>query len=115
MIEIVVAALLLASGALVLAAALGLARLPDFFQRLHATALANTLATWSVVLASTLYFSALEARASLHVGLIAVLLSITAPVTTALLARAALFRRRHAGQGAVPPPLGGRDGETGPS
>jgi len=105
MTETVVAALLVASGALVVAAALGLARLPDFFQRLHASALANTLATWAVVLASVLDFSALEARASLHVWLIAVLLAITAPVTTLLLARAALFRRRHADDSTAPLPL----------
>ena len=36
--EVVVALLLLASGAVVLAAALGLWRLPDFFARMHAPA-----------------------------------------------------------------------------
>ena len=111
MTEDIVPALLVASGALAVVAALGLAQLPNFFQRLHASALANTLATWSVALASTFYFTALEARASLHVGPIAVLLAITAPVTTALLARGAVSRR-HSGDPAVPPPLGGRDGDA---
>ena len=50
--EAAVAALLLASGAIVLAAALGLWRLPDFFARMHAPALASTLAAWIVTLAS---------------------------------------------------------------
>ena len=41
--ELLVAALLLASGVIVLVAALGLWRLPDFFLRMHAPALASTL------------------------------------------------------------------------
>ena len=105
MIEIVVAALLLASGGIVLTAALGLWRLPDFFQRMHAPALTSTLAAWAVTLASIVHFTAREGALSLHVWLIIILLSITAPVTTLVLARAALFRRRQAGD-PLPPPLG---------
>jgi len=106
--EIVVAALLLASGALVLTAALGLWRLPDFFQRMHAPSVANTLAAWCVALASIVHFSLFEGRLSLHVLVINVLLALSAPVTTLLLARAALFRRRQAGD-PLPSPLGARD------
>jgi multicomponent K+:H+ antiporter subunit G len=102
MIDLLVAALLLASGVLVLVGAIGLVRLPDFFQRMHAPAIAYTLAAWSVALASIVHFSMLESRASLHVWLIVILLAITAPVTTLLLARAALSRRRLAGD-ALPP------------
>ena len=105
MIDLLVAALLLASGVLVLVAAIGLTRLPDFFQRLHAPAVAYALGSWLVTLASIIHFSMLEARLSLHVWLIILLVSVTAPVTTLLLARAALFRRRHAGDD-LPPPLG---------
>jgi len=106
MIGLLVAALLLASGVLVLVAAIGLLRLPDFFQRMHAPAIASTLAAWSVALASIVHFSVLEGRASLQAWLIVVLLAITAPVTTLLLARAALFRRRLAND--APPPHPGR-------
>jgi multicomponent K+:H+ antiporter subunit G len=102
--EIVVALLLLASGAVVLASALGLWRLPDFFSRMHAPALASTLAAWIVTLASIVHFSARAGELSLHVWLIIIILSITAPVTTIVLARAALFRRRQAGDG-LPPSL----------
>jgi len=105
--EIVVAVLLLASGAVALVAALGLWRLPDFFLRMHAPALASTLAAWIVTLASIVHFSAREGGLALHVWLIIVVLSITAPVTTIILARAALFRRRQAGD-RLPPPLQGR-------
>jgi multicomponent K+:H+ antiporter subunit G len=106
--EIIVAVLLVASGALVLVAALGLWRLPDFFLRMHAPALASTLAAWVVTLASIVHFSARGAGLSLHVWLIIIVLSITAPVTTIVLARAALFRRRQAGDD-LPAPLQRRD------
>lgn len=99
-----VSALLLFSGGLALAAALGLLRLPDFFLRMHAPSLASTLGSWAVTLASILHFTASPATLSLHVWVIIILLSITVPVTTVLLARAALFRQRRAGD-ALPPPL----------
>jgi multicomponent K+:H+ antiporter subunit G len=105
--EIVVALLLLASGVVALLAALGLLRLPDFFSRMHAPALASTLGAWLVTFASILHFSTRGAGLALHVWLIIIVLSITAPVTTIVLARAALFRRRRAGD-ALPGPLAAR-------
>ena len=98
--------LILASGGLALTAAIGLWRLPDFFLRMHAPALACTLAAWLVTLGSIVHFSRGTSALSLHVWLIIILLSITAPVTTLVLARAALFRRRQAGD-PLPPPLEG--------
>jgi len=106
-IEAVVALLLVASGLLAVTGALGLLRLRDFFQRMHPPALANTLAAWCAALASVVYFSALASTLVLYPLVINVLLAITAPVTTVLLARAALLRKRAAGA-AVPPPLGER-------
>jgi multicomponent K+:H+ antiporter subunit G len=111
--EAVVAALLLLSGFTTLAAALGLLRLPDFFLRMHAPSLAYTLGSWSVTLASIIHFTTSGERLSLHVWLIIILLSITAPVTTLLLARAALFRGRRAGD-ALPPPFAQRTRDTEP-
>jgi len=105
--EILVAALLLASGVIVLVAALGLWRLPDFFLRMHAPALASTLAAWLITFASIIHFSTRGAGLALHVWLIIIVLSITAPVTTIVLARAALFRRRQAGD-PLPPPMQSR-------
>lgn len=112
MMELLVAALLLASGGLVLTAALGLWRLPDFFLRMHAPALASTLAAWLVTLASVVHFSVSGSNLSLHVWVVIILLSITAPLTTMVLARAALFRRRQAGD-ALPPALTGEQPGTG--
>ena len=104
-LEVLVALLLLASGLLSLAGALGLVRLKDFFQRMHPPALATTLGSWCAALASVVYFSAFDGRLSLHAWLIVILLAITAPVTTTLLARAALFRRRAAAVAATISPL----------
>jgi len=104
MSEVIVAGLLVFSGCIVLTAALGLWRLQDFFVRMHAPALASTLGAWTVTLASIVHFSAQDGGLSLHVWLVIIILSITAPVTAMVLARAALFRGRQAGD-SLPPPL----------
>jgi len=92
--EATVAALLLTSGAISLIAAFGLLRLPDFFQRMHAPALASTLGTWCVALASIVNFSVIGGNIDLRGAVIIILLAVTAPITTTLLARATLFRQR---------------------
>ncbi len=104
-VQIVVAALLVASGLFVVISALGFLRLRDFFVRMHPPALAYTFGSWTVTIASVIYFSALESRLVLHPWIIIILLSITVPVTTVLLARVALFRRRTAGAADTPEPL----------
>jgi multicomponent K+:H+ antiporter subunit G len=93
-VQAIVALLLLASGALVLTAAVGIWRLDDFFLRMHPPALANTLASWAVALASIVYFTDGTGRLAVHQWVIVVLLCITVPITTAIVARAALFRAR---------------------
>lgn len=103
-IDALVAVLLLASGVAALTGALGLLRLPDFFTRMHAPALAYTAASWSAALATVLHFSGHEGALSLRAWPIIVLLAITAPITTVLLARAGLFRGRAAGADLPPPP-----------
>lgn len=97
-LELITAVLLLTGSVFALIGALGLVRLKDFFQRMHPPALASTIGAWCVALASILYFSGLKQSPVLHAWLIPVLLSITVPVTTLLLARAALFRKRMSGE-----------------
>lgn len=104
-VEAIVALLLVLSGIFVVTSAVGFARLPDFFQRMHPPALAYTFGSWCVALAGIIYFSALESRVVLHPWLIIIVLSITVPITTLLLARVALFRRRAAGAPDTPPRL----------
>jgi multicomponent K+:H+ antiporter subunit G len=96
--EAATGALLVLSSVFALTGAIGLVRLKDFFQRMHPPALASTLGAWCVALASIIYFSALKQAPILHAWLIPVLLAITVPVTTLLLARTALFRKRMAGE-----------------
>lgn len=96
-VEAMVALLLVVSGLFAVTGALGLIVLKDFFHRMHPPALAYSFAAWSVTLAAIIYFSVLESRLELRHWAIIILLSITVPVTTILLARAGLFRKRAAG------------------
>ncbi|WP_084360589.1 Na+/H+ antiporter subunit G [Hydrogenophaga palleronii] len=92
--EIAVAVLLVLSGVFTLTAAIGLVRFKTFFQRMHPPALAFSFSAWCVTLATIIYFSAQDGKLSLHAWLIIIFLSLTVPVTTILLARTELFRRR---------------------
>lgn len=105
--QVITSLLLVASSVFALTGALGLLRLKSFFQRMHPPALASTLGAWFVALASIIYFSALKSGPVIHAWLIPVLLSITVPVTTLLLARTGLFRKRMAGDNDVPPEVSG--------
>jgi multicomponent K+:H+ antiporter subunit G len=104
--ELLVALLLLSGGALALTGAIGLLRYGDFFRRMHPPALAATLSAACVTLASSIHFTVLEQQLALYPLLINALLAITTPVTTVLLARAALERGRHA-SARVPRPKAG--------
>ena len=105
--EIPVALLLVLSGLFTLTAAIGVVRFKTFFQRMHPPALAFSFSAWCVTLASIIYFSAQDERLSLHAWLIIIFLALTVPVTTILLARTELFRRRigNPGEGEIPPSL----------
>ncbi|MCV2370513.1 Na+/H+ antiporter subunit G [Roseateles oligotrophus] len=109
-VEIPVGILLLISAAFTLAAAIGVLRFKTFFMRMHPPALAFTLASWCVSLATMIYFSALEQGLALHAWLIIILLALTVPVTTIMLARTALFRIRtdKASTEKVPPAFSAR-------
>lgn len=111
-VEILVAMLLVISSVFALIGALGILRMKSYFQRMHPPALASTMGSWTVALASILYFSALKSGPVLHAWLIPILLSITVPVTTLLLARAALFRKRMAGDD-VPAEVSSKRNESG--
>ncbi|MCT9812477.1 monovalent cation/H(+) antiporter subunit G [Acidovorax sp. Be4] len=95
----VVVALLVVFGAFIaLLGALGLVRLKSYFERVHSPSIIATLACWCIMYATVLFFSVLEQRLALHALLIAVFVSVTAPITTIFLMRAALFRARRTGQ-----------------
>ena len=122
-IEVPVGLLLAASGVFTLAAAIGLVRFDTFMQRLHPPALASTFAPWCVALACVLYFSAQDRTLSVQTWLIVVFLALTVPVTTSLLARTELFRKRTGGSASaasvapalsrIGEPAESRDGNSG--
>ena len=91
-IEIMVSALILLGSAFALLGSIGLARLPDFFTRLHGPTKATTLGVGAMVLASSVFFTATQPGFSLHEIAVMVFLFITAPVSAHLLAKAALHR-----------------------
>jgi multicomponent K+:H+ antiporter subunit G len=89
-----VSLLVLAGAALTLLGALGLLRLPTFYERVHAPTLGTTLGAGLVLAASMLLFSVLQSRPVLHELAIAIFLTVTTPVTYMLLLRAAVRRER---------------------
>jgi multicomponent K+:H+ antiporter subunit G len=95
-LEIIISLLLLVGGTFALLGSVGLARLPDFFMRLHGPTKATTLGVGAVVIASLVHVGAEEAGFSLRELAITLFLFITAPITAHLLSKAALVERRRA-------------------
>ena len=97
-LEFIVASLILLGALFALLGSVGLARLPDFFTRLHGPTKATTLGVGAMALASAVYFTATQPGLSLHEIAVMVFLFITAPVSAHLLSKAALHRhssKRH--------------------
>jgi multicomponent K+:H+ antiporter subunit G len=90
MLEIALSALILIGAIFTLIGSLGLARLQDFYTRLHGPTKATTLGVGSLLIASSIYFSTHHDGLSLHEVLVTIFLFITAPVSAHLLAKAAL-------------------------
>jgi multicomponent K+:H+ antiporter subunit G len=93
MLEIFLSFLILAGAVFTFIGSLGLARLRDFYTRLHAPTKATTLGVGSLLVASAIYFSSRGEGLSLHEVLVTLFLFITAPVSAHLLAKAALHLR----------------------
>lgn len=90
MIDLLLSVLILTGAIFTFIGSLGLARLQDFYTRLHGPTKATTLGVGCLLIASALYFSIREDGVSLHEVLITLFLFITAPVSAHLLAKAAL-------------------------
>jgi multicomponent K+:H+ antiporter subunit G len=92
--EFIVAALIVLGALFVLLGSIGLARLPDFLTRLHGPTKATTLGVGALLLASAIFFSTADNKASACTSWRSCsFLFITAPVTAHLLAKAALHRQ----------------------
>lgn len=91
-VELLVCASVLAGSGFALIGSIGLARLPDFYQRLHGPTKASTLGVGGIIVGSLLFFSWKEQGPQLQEGLVVLFLFITAPVSAHMLAKAAMHR-----------------------
>ena len=89
MVEYLVCAMLLLGGGFALVGSWGLAKLGDFYLRLHGPTKASTLGVGGVLLAAMLW-QLVQGTPSLRELLITLFLFMTAPVSAHLLAKAAL-------------------------
>lgn len=90
LLEVIICICLLLGAGFALVGSIGLARLPDFYMRLHGPTKASTLGVGGMVVGSVIYFSNQGQGVSLHELLIAIFLFITAPVSAHIVAKAAL-------------------------
>lgn len=101
MTDILLSLLVLTGAIFTFIGSLGLARLRDFYTRLHGPTKATTLGVGCLLIASALYFSLRDEGVSLHEVLVTLFLFITAPVSAHLLAKAALHLKT---KSLTPPP-----------
>ncbi len=90
MTDTLLAVLVLTGAIFTFIGSLGLARLRDFYTRLHGPTKATTLGVGCLLIASALFFRLRDDGISLHEVLVTLFLFITAPVSAHLLAKAAL-------------------------
>lgn len=93
LIEVLISFCLLLGAGFALVGSIGLARLPDFYMRLHGPTKASTLGVGGMILGSLIFFSTRGEGLSLHEILIAIFLFITAPISAHIVAKAALHLR----------------------
>lgn len=92
-VEYLLCALLLAGGFFSLVGSWGLAKLSDFYKRLHGPTKATTLGVGGVLIASMIQLHRLTGDVALRELLITLFLFLTAPVSAHLLAKAAMALR----------------------
>lgn len=96
---LLVSLLLILGGSIVLIGALGLMRLPTFYQRIHGPAITITLGAGSLLLASMLYFTVAQSRPVVHEVIITIFVLLSAPVVSMMIMRAAVYRDLRARKG----------------
>jgi len=92
-LDAIVATLILAGALVATLGSFGLARMPDFYMRLHGPTKASTLGVGATLVGSMLWFSTVQGSVSVQEILITVFLFATAPVSAHMMGRAALHRR----------------------
>ncbi len=92
--EIIVSALIIIGASFALVGSWGMVKLPDLMSRLHAPTKATTVGVGGALVASMVYFLALNGTVSIHELLITLFLFLTAPITANFLAKAWLHTQR---------------------
>jgi multicomponent K+:H+ antiporter subunit G len=92
-VNILAVVCLLTGGFFLFVGSVGLAKLPDFYTRLHAPTKATTLGVGAVLLGSMLLTSMRDGGISIHELVISLFLFITAPVSAHMMAKAALHKK----------------------
>lgn len=95
-VEWLVIILLLLGAFFLMVGSIGLAKLPDFYTRLHAPTKASTLGIGAVLIASTVFFSVNQDGISVKELVITLFLFITAPITAHMMGKAALHKEKPA-------------------
>lgn len=113
LIEYAAAALVLMAAFFMLVGACGLARLPDFFMRLHAPTKASTLGLGGLLVASMLLAYG-QGRPGVVELLITLFVFLTAPVSASLMAQAALHLELGSRAPVPPDAVPERDDEASP-
>ena len=85
--ELLVAFFLVVGGFFALVGSIGLIRLKDTMQRLHAPTKATTVGVGGALISSMLYFLLIENQLSFHEFLITLFLFLTAPITANFIAK----------------------------
>lgn len=86
-VDILVSLCLVIGGIFGLTGSIGLVKLQDCIQRLHAPTKAATLGVGSILLGSAIYFTAQKGAVSFHEILIAMFILLTAPLTANFIAK----------------------------
>lgn len=102
--QLVIAAFLLVGALVALIGSWGLAKLPDFYTRLHGPTKASTLGVGCTLIGSLLYFSHQQDGVSVQEALVTIFLFATAPVSAHMMGKAALRRRLGGVPGTKNPP-----------
>lgn len=90
--EYLIAGLLVLSGVFGLVGSIGLLKLRDTMQRLHAPTKASTVGLGGILIASMGYFLLFEGKLSWHELMVTMFLLLTAPITANFLAKAQMHR-----------------------
>jgi|LakMenEpi03Aug12_release.lakeMendotaPanAssembly.Ray.scaffolds.fasta_scaffold308313_1 multicomponent K+:H+ antiporter subunit G len=105
-VDIALAILMVLGAVFALVGSFGLAKLGDFYKRIHGPTKASTLGVGCMLIGSILFFSTSSRSLSVHELLITLFIFITAPVSAHMLMCAAIKR----GNGIRPPaPPGASD------